>query len=151
MMQRFAVILISTCAVASVWFGCRRASLPDPVPSSPNIIVVMVDTLRADHMSLYGYERPTTPFIDTFASEGIVFERARSQAACTFPSVNSLMTSRYPDVFARQGLGQFGIPAKYPAIAEILDNHGYYTVAVSQSPVVRKTPSKHNPNGGFGR
>jgi len=71
--------------------------------------------------------------------------RGRSRAA------NSLMTSRYPDVFARQGLGQFGIPAKHPAIAEILDNHGYYTVAVSQSPVVRKTPSKHNPNGGFGR
>jgi len=116
-----------------------------------NVIIVLVDTLRADHMSTYGYGRPTSPYIDEFAADAVVFDHARSQSSCTFPSVNSLMTSRYPDVFARQGKNQFGIPAKYPAIAEILDHHGYYTVAVSQSPVVRKTPSKHNPNGGFGR
>ena len=74
-MRRFAIILICVCAAAAAWFGCRRAPLPDAVPSSPNIIVVMVDTLRADHMSLYGYDRPTTPFIDRLASEAIVFER----------------------------------------------------------------------------
>ena len=102
-------------------------------------------------MSTYVYDRPTSPYLDQFASGAVVFEHARSQASCTFPSVNSLMTSRYPDVFARQGKDQFGIPAEYPGIAEILNQHGYYTVAVSQSPVVRKTPSKHNPNGGFGR
>jgi arylsulfatase len=112
---------------------------------------VLVDTLRADHMSTYGYDRRTSPAIDRFADGAVVFEHARSQAACTFPSVNSLLTSRYPDVFARQGERQFGIPAEYPAIAEILDDRGYYTVAVSQSPVVRNKPSKHNPNGGFGR
>ena len=111
----------------------------------------MVDTLRADHMSTYGYGRPTSPYLDEFAAGAVVFEHARSQSSCTFPSVNSLMTSRYPDVFARQGKGHFGIPERYPAIAEILDNNGFYTVAVSQSPVVRKSPSKHNPNGGFGR
>ena len=80
----------------------------------------MVDTLRADHMSLYGYERPTTPFIDRFASEAMVFERARSQAACTFPSVNTLLTSRYAFDFYVQGENQMGIPAEYPTIAEIL-------------------------------
>jgi len=125
------------------------------MPSEPenikNVIIVLVDTLRADHMSTYGYERRTSPFIDEFAAGAVVFEHARSQSSCTFPSVNSLMTSRYPDVFARQGKGQFGIPAEYPAIAEVLDDLGYYTVAVSQSPVVRDTPSKHNPNGGYGR
>ena len=115
------------------------------------MIIVLVDTLRADHMSTYGYERPTSPYLDEFAAGAQVFEHARSQSSCTFPSVNSLLTSRYPDVFARQGEGQFGIPAKYTAIAEILDDLGYYTVAVSQSAVVRNTPSEHNPNGGFGR
>jgi arylsulfatase A-like enzyme len=123
---------------------------PDHVTRS-NVILVLVDTLRADHMSTYGYERLTSPYLDEFASNAVVFEHARSQSSCTFPSVNSLMTSRYPDVFARQGKDHFGIPAKYPAIAEILDNNGFFTMAVSQSPVVRKTPSKHNPNGGFGR
>ena len=149
-MRRFAIILICVCAAAATWFGCRRAPLPDAVPSSPNIIVVMVDTLRADHMSLYGYDRPTTPFIDRLASEAIVFERARSQAACTFPSVNSLFTSRYAFDFYVQGENQMGIPAEYPTIAEILRARGYHTIAVSASPIVRSTPSKENPNGGFG-
>jgi len=110
----------------------------------------MVDTLRADHMSLYGYDRPTTPFIDRLASKAIVFERARSQAACTFPSVNSLFTSRYAFDFYVQGENQMGIPAEYPTIAEILRARGYHTIAVSASPIVRSTPSKENPNGGFG-
>ena len=110
----------------------------------------MVDTLRADHMSLYGYERPTTPFVDEFAFDAMVFERARSQAACTFPSVNSLFTSRYPFDFNRQGEGQMGIPSEYPTIAEILQAQGFHTIAVSASPIVRLTPTKENPNGGFG-
>ena len=97
---------------------------PEPT-TQPNVILVLVDTLRADHMSTYGYDRLTSPYVDQFAADAVVFEHARSQSSCTFPSVNSLMTSRYPDVFARQGLNQFGIPARYPAIAEILDDHGY--------------------------
>jgi len=136
-------ILINACAPVP--------ELPSEPQNLRNVIIVLVDTLRADHMSTYGYERPTSPFIDEFAAGAVVFEHARSQSSCTFPSVNSLMTSRYPDVFARQGKNQFGIPAEYPAIAEVLDDLGYYTVAVSQSPVVRNTPSKHNPNGGYGR
>ena len=105
--------------------GCSAD--PGPATKGPevqNVIIVLVDTLRADHMSTYGYERPTSPYLDEFATGATVFEHARSQSSCTFPSVNSLMTSRYPDVFARQGLNQFGIPARYPAIAVILDDHG---------------------------
>jgi len=111
---------------------------------------MLVDTLRADHMSLYGYERATTPFIDGFAADAVVFDRARSQAGCTFPSVNSLFTSRYAFDFYRQGESQMGIPAEYPTIAEILRARGYHTIAVSASPIVRLTPTKENPNGGFG-
>jgi len=131
--------------------GCDREPQPEMTgPEAHNIIIVLVDTLRADHMSLYGYQRPTTPFIDTFASGAIVFERARSQSACTFPSVNSLLTSRYAFDFYIQGEGQMGIPAEYPTVAEILRARGYHTIAVSASPIVRATPSKENPNGGFG-
>ncbi len=140
------------CLTAILINAC--APVPE-VPSQPqnlrNVIIVLVDTLRADHMSTYGYERLTSPYIDDFAAGAVVFEHARSQSSCTFPSVNSLMTSRYPDVFAGQGPGQFGIPDEYPAVAEVLNDRGYFTLAVSQSAVVRNTPSKHNPNGGFGR
>ncbi len=119
--------------------------------NQPNVIVVLVDTLRADHMSLYGYQRTTTPFLDDFATDTVVFERARSQAACTFPSVNTLLTSRYAFDFTRQGQFQMGIPEEYPSLAEILKANGYKTLAVSASPIVRQTPSKRNPNAGFGR
>jgi arylsulfatase len=132
--------------------GCGTSPPPaDPGPQFTNIIIVLVDTLRADHMSLYGYDRKTTPFIDQVSAGSVVFERARSQSSCTFPSVNSLMTSRYPSVFTRQPKGELGIPAEYPAIAEILNARGFHTVAVSASPIVRATPSDYNPVGGFDR
>jgi len=130
--------------------GCIR---PDPaVDSSPlNVIVALADTLRADHMSCYGYHRQTTPLIDSLAENSVLFERARSQAACTFPSVNSILTSRYAAVFLRQGKGKMGIPEQYATLPEILKTHGYSTIAVSASPIFRATPSKVNLTGGFGR
>ena len=114
------------------------------------MIIVLVDTLRADHMSLYGYDRETTPFIDLLADDSVVFNRARSQSACTFPSVNSMLTSRYAFDFYREQSKGMGIPDQYPTLAQILRAHGYRTVAVSASPIVRDTPSKENPAGGFG-
>jgi arylsulfatase len=140
------------CTLVIAGTGCRQPVTVVADGSPPqNVIIILVDTLRADHMSLYGYPRPTTPFIDRLAEESVVFERARSQAACTFPSVNSVLTSRYPFDFYRMGEGEMGIPAEYSTIAEILRGDGYRTIAVSSSPIVRATPSKENPSGGFGR
>jgi len=139
-------------AVAIACAACGQAPPSEPeTVTPPNIIIVLVDTLRADHMSLYGYERETTPFIDRLASESVVFDRARAQAGCTFPSVNSMLTSRYACDFFRLDEGQMGIPEEYPSVAEILKSRGYRTIAVSASPIVRQSPSEHNPNGGFDR
>jgi len=149
-MKSTSIRIIVAILIALPLFSCRqeaRWNRPDPV----NVVIIMVDTLRADHMSAYGYERQTTPFINRFASQGFVFEHARSQASCTFPSVNSLLTSRNPAIFIRQGKGRLGIPDEYPSIAEILKEHGYRTIAVSASPIVRATPSDFNPIGGFDR
>lgn len=132
--------------------GCGPTGAPPPAPAPrANVIFVLVDTLRADHTGFLGYERPTTPFLDELAAESIVFERARAQAGCTFPSMNSILTSRYPFDFYSRGPGEMGIPEQYPSIADILKAHGYSTAAVSASPIVRSTPSKHNPSAGFGR
>lgn len=126
---------------------------PDPFPPHRlrNVILLLPDTLRADHLGTYGYERDTSPELDALARRGVVFERAVSQASCTFPSVNSLLTSRYPQAFLGRPAGEMGLPEGIPGLAEILDARGYDTVAISASPIVRKTPGKHNPNGGFGR
>ena len=125
--------------------GCGRRE-----PERWNVLLVVVDTLRADRMSLYGYGRPTTPNLEAFAREAVVFDNARSQAACTFPSVNSILTSRDPAFFLRPG-GIMGIPDTVRSLAEILREHGHATAAVSASSIVRNTPSRMNPGGGFGR
>jgi arylsulfatase A-like enzyme len=116
-----------------------------------HVILVVVDTLRADHLAAYGYGRPTSPTVDALARSSVLFEDARSQSSCTFPSVNSLLTSRAPEIFLGQPHQAMGIPAGVPSLAEALAGRGYRTVAVSASPIVRRTPSRFNPSGGFGR
>jgi arylsulfatase len=116
-----------------------------------NVVFVVVDTLRADRLSAYGYGRPTSPRFDAFAKGGYLFTDARAQASCTYPSVNSLLTSRYPARFLDQPGGALGIPSGVRSLPEILAAHGWSTGAVSASAVVRATPSDTNPSGGFGR
>jgi|HubBroStandDraft_3_1064219.scaffolds.fasta_scaffold00663_7 arylsulfatase A-like enzyme len=127
--------------------GCSRAG-----PARPrNVIFILVDTLRADHLPIYGYRRDTSPNLAALARESVVFSAARSQAACTFPSVNSLLTSRSPAAFLGQPGGAMGLPAATPGLAEMLRARGFHTVAISASPVVRKSPTRFNPAGGFDR
>ncbi|MDB4433460.1 sulfatase, partial [bacterium] len=82
------------------------------------------------------------------AEHGIVFETARSQAACTFPSVNSLLTSQPPSLFLRQPAREWAPLDGYKPIAEVLQRRGFETFAVSSSWVVRATESDHNNWGG---
>ncbi len=142
------VALGAALAVSLLLAGCG----PEPEAEPRwNVILLLVDTLRADHLSSYGYARPTSPNLDAFAAANVRFEDARSQAACTFPSVNSLLTSRHPLLFVDQPPGEFGIPPETPSLAEYLGERGYRTIAVSGSKMIRKSPSPHNPNGGFDR
>src|SRR5215218_6542285 len=102
-------------------------------PEHRNVLFIVVDTLRADRLSLYGYGRPTSPSLEAFAREAVVFTNARSPAGCTFPSTNSLLTSREPSVFLLQPGGTMAIPAAVRSLPEILRAHGYSTAAVSAS------------------
>jgi arylsulfatase A-like enzyme len=80
-----------------------RLHLAQPIRSGagddrPNLLVISIDTLRADHLSSYGYERDTSPCLDALASGGVLFEQAVSTAPWTLPSYGSLFTSRSPTV-----------------------------------------------------
>lgn len=123
---------------------------PAVVYRNSNLILILVDTLRADHLGAYGYGRKLSANLDALAASSVLFENAHSQASCTFPSVNSLLTSRYPGEFLRQPEG-IGIPDNIASIAEILQDDGYTTLALSASPIVRKSPSWANRHGGFDR
>lgn len=141
------MLLLGVVAVATV---CLSAS-EHIAPRIRNAILILVDTLRADHLELYGYERHTSPNLTAVSRSAVVFERARNQAPCTFPSVDSLLTSRHPVWFTGQEANRMGIPEQVPSIAEILGAHGVTSHAVSASAIVRATPSRFNPDAGFGR
>jgi arylsulfatase len=142
MPRRLPLILL----LAALLPSCHREA-----PRPRNVIFILVDTLRADRLGAYGYGRATSPNVDAFAREAVRFADARSQSSCTFPSANSMLTSRWPSAFLGQRFRELGIPGSILSLAEILQRHGFHTVAVSASPVVRRTPSRFNPAGGFGR
>jgi arylsulfatase A-like enzyme len=142
-----ALLVVLLAGFAGVVAGCR---LPTQ-RGRWNVVVVLIDTLRADRLGAYGYPRPTSPHFDELAAGSHLFTAARAQAPCTFPSANSLLTSRYPARFLGQPDRALGIPEGIPSIAELLAPRGWATAAVSASPVVRKSPGKQNPRGGFGR
>ncbi|HVT16100.1 MAG TPA: sulfatase [Thermoanaerobaculia bacterium] len=148
---------LSRAVIAVVAAAAAAALLASACPRSTaakrprNVVFILVDTLRADHLGVYGYRRATSPALDALARESLLFGNARSQSSCTFPSVNSMLTSRYPSAFLAQPGGAMGLPAGVPGLAEILRARGFSTVAISASPVVRRSPGRFNPLGGFGR
>jgi arylsulfatase A-like enzyme len=103
--------------------------MPDG-PTHPNVFIIAIDTLRADHLSCYGYPRLTTPHLDRFAARGALFEDVFSTHIPTHPGYTTLFTGK--DVFTHQIVTQGGPVDLDPAVrtlAEILGEHGYFTGA----------------------
>ncbi|OLC53672.1 MAG: hypothetical protein AUH92_05450 [Acidobacteria bacterium 13_1_40CM_4_69_4] len=95
-------------------------------PAHEDVILVVVDTLRADHLGIYGYDRATSPRLDAFARQATVFDAAWSAAPWTLPSVMSMMTSRYPSSHRVENDG-LQLAADVPTLAETLQRAGYTT------------------------
>ena len=121
-------------------------------PSAPDIILITIDTLRADRLGSYGYSRDTSPFIDSIATTGVRFDNAYSPSSWTVPSMVSLMTSAYPDVHGvvhgvvDSGAVQYQetIPEVLEVFPQTLKAAGYATFGV--------TANKHlEPSFGFER
>ena len=106
--------------------ACGQTTAPPP-----SVILIVLDTVRADHLSLYGYERETTPRLARWAESGTVFENAFSPAAWTLPGVGSILTGRYA---AQHGAGVSGptrLHDDVPTLAEALAANGYETGAIA--------------------
>ncbi len=101
----------------------------------PNLLVVLIDTLRADRLGCYGYDRPTSPVLDELAAGGTRFDAAYAHASWTRPSVASLMTSLYPSSHDIQK-DLDSLPASLPTLAQVLDARGYETAAFSANPQI---------------
>jgi arylsulfatase A-like enzyme len=111
----------------------------------PNILFIVLDTVRADHLSLYGYPRETTPFLSEFAREATVYERAIAAAPWTLPSHATMFTGQLPSVHRATTEHRLLRP-EFVTIAEILRNCGYATAGFSSNSVVGAI---HNLNQGF--
>ncbi len=92
------------------------------------MLLIVLDTVRADHLSLYGYGRATTPHLDRFARAGVRFDAARSTAPWTLPSHASMFTGRWPHELAVERHGILG--TEFPTLAGFLRDRGYATAGV---------------------
>lgn len=125
-----AVILLLAAGLAAT--GCSDT------PDGPNVVLVVVDTLRSDRCSCYGYDRPTTPFLDNLAAQGVRFSSVYCPMPTTGPAHSTLFTAQYPMVHGVTKNG-FKLQEKETTLAEAFRNEGYETAAfVSSFAVNRK-------------
>jgi arylsulfatase A-like enzyme len=115
-------------------------------PEPPSVILVVIDTLRRDHLGFHGYERDTSPGLDRLAHESAVFENCLAPSSWTRPSVASLLSGLYPPRHGIHRNKRAGADIEF--IAETLQGHGYTTAAFSGNMHVSKTFGMHQ---GFDR
>ena len=103
----------------------------------PNVIMIVLDTTRADHLSLYGYSRKTSPFLDRLGAQSVVFERAFATAPWTLPSHASFFTGLYPSEHNCH-YENMRLAKKYKTLAEILAQKGYFTLGYSNNEILTR-------------
>jgi arylsulfatase A-like enzyme len=121
--KKLTLLIVLVLFIAGIYFLRSWSTYQAP----HGIILISLDTLRADHVGVYGYYRNTTPFIDAFAEESIVFENAVVQAPTTLPSHMSIMTSLYPHSHGVKR--NTSLPSENLTLAELLQQGGYKTAA----------------------
>ena len=119
------VALLAITIVIVVRMGGR----PRPVRVPPDILLITLDTTRADHLGAYGDRRARTPRLDRLANEGVLFERALAAAPITLPAHASLFTGLYPFAHGVRNNGNFSLNASAPTLATALHDGGYLTAA----------------------
>src|SRR5262245_50997619 len=140
--RRFVAIGAASAALAAgllVWLSGRpprseqearaRIAARRPRPQELNVVVVTLDTLRADHLGCYGRRDAQTPRIDALAGEGVLFEQATATVPLTFPSHASIFTGLVPPHHGVRDNGGFFLPESATTLAERLKSAGYATGA----------------------
>ncbi len=121
-------VVLVLASVVLLW-GCEQPSpTPERIFDRPPVILIDIDTLRADHLGCYGYERDTSPNIDRLAEQSVRFNWTFSQAPNTPPSQTSILTSLYPTAHGRTG-DKKQLASEVTTLAEALAAAGYATAA----------------------
>ena len=145
-----SLLAVALCGAILLGACVARRQPPDELalPTPSNLLLITIDTLRADHLSSYGYERSTSPVLDRLAAEGVRFDRPAVQWPKTGPSFASMFTSTYPKdngIVRRIGTP---VPLEYSMLAELLSEQGFSTGAVVSNGAVA---SEFNFDQGFDR
>ncbi|HEY8515802.1 MAG TPA: sulfatase-like hydrolase/transferase [Candidatus Binatia bacterium] len=127
--------LLVALLVVPLLTGCQTTSATS---GPPNVVLVSIDTLRPDHLGVYGYERTTSPNIDALARDGVVFENAVSPSSWTLPAHASMLTGVSP---YRHGAVTSATPIRddVPLLAELLRAHGFHTIGLINAPFVNRS------------
>ncbi len=124
--NRRIFIIIFFVSFSLLTFSCKKTG--ETKIRIDRIFLIIIDTLRADHLGCYGYPRNTSPFMDSLAKKGVLFEKAYSQSASTSPSHASIFTGLYP--FQHRVLANgYVLDDSYTTLAEILSQNGFKTAA----------------------
>lgn len=117
-----AVVLILMASAGGAWYWSK-------IPRGPNVILITLDTTRADRLGCYGYKGAKTPFLDSLANEGILFENAVTNVPLTLPSHSTMHTGLLPPEHGLRVNGMGSLPEEIPTLAELFSQKGYRTGA----------------------
>ncbi|MEA2626117.1 MAG: hypothetical protein QOD06_2162 [Candidatus Binatota bacterium] len=117
---------------------CLGAAVAAAAEAPINVVVVSLDTLRPDHLGCYGYPRATSPAIDEFRRDAVLFAQAISQAPSTLPSHASIFTSLWPRHHDASQMKQRALAGRFQTLAEVLRDHGYATASFNGGAQVGK-------------
>lgn len=126
----FVILLLAVIYIV-IPIGDSRVEPPK------NIIFMLFDTMRADHLGVYGYSRNTSPAMDEVARDGVIFEKAFSQSGWTLPSVASFFTGTYPVIHAVREM-RSSLSKHFVTLAGFLRAKGYYCAGASNSPIISR-------------
>jgi arylsulfatase A-like enzyme len=132
-----AALLLAS--LAPPLFAPRPEEPPPPAgsapPGAPNVLLVVLDTTRADRLSAYGYPRPTTPELDRIAAQGVLYEQAVSAGVWTLPGHAGIFTGAPSSVHGANG-ARLQLDGSLTTLAELLARHGFDTAGFSNNPWV---------------
>ena len=133
--------------------GCRDpehspppTGRPDAIATGCNVLLITMDTTRADRLGCYGRERAATPALDTLARTGVRFDQAFSAVPITLPAHTALLTGTYPPENGVRNNARYALGPELPTLPEILQQHGYRTGAFMASRVLA---ARYGLNRGF--
>lgn len=139
--DRWRGVWLAAMAVGILPLGvvsCRDTAASRPSTQRPNIVWVVWDAVRADHLSVYGYAKPTTPRLGEWARQARVYDNCTSAASTTTPSHASMFTGLLPTEHGASEQRKF-LDDRYTTVAELLHTHGYQTYLYSANPHIART------------